>query len=200
VSDPAATDVLQFWLGSSTGEPPSADTRTRWWKKDEAFDAEIRRRFGTLHERACIGGLDDWAESPRGCLALVIVLDQFSRNLHRGSPRAWAQDDQALEHVERALARGDDGELAPFERLFLYMPMMHAEHLAAQNRCVEVIGTLAREAPEPLRAGFENNLDFAVQHRDIIERFGRFPHRNEVLGRTSTAEELEFLKQPGSSF
>jgi uncharacterized protein (DUF924 family) len=196
MSTPQSCDVLEFWLGSSDGETPPPEVRKRWWTKDPAFDREIRERFGDLHERACAGELDGWTESPRGTLALVILLDQFSRNLHRGNPRSWSSDDKTQSIVEGALERGLDQQLAPYERLFLYMPLMHAEDLGAQVRCIEKMKELAETAGQD----FAGNVDYAKRHHAIIERFGRFPHRNEILGRHSTDEEKEFLTQPGSSF
>lgn len=194
-------DVLEFWLGSGpTDQAVRPEVSSRWWKKDAAFDAEIRERFGAVYDQAVRGELDGWSETPRGNVALVVVLDQFSRNIHRDDPRAWAADDKARQRTLAGLARGDESQLGPYERMFLYMPLMHAEDRTLQQKCVERFEALAREAPESLREGFEGNLRYAHAHRDIIERFGRFPHRNAVLGRESTAEEIEFLKQPGSSF
>lgn len=172
-------DVLTFWFA----DPERA------WKKDPAFDDELRRRFGALHAAVLRGEHDDWCATPRGVLAYVLVLDQLSRNLHRGDPRAFAGDARALTAAARAVDAGQDRALAPIERGFLYMPFMHSEALADQERAVALFAALG----EPF-------LPFAVQHRDIVARFGRFPHRNAVLGRESTPEEREFLTQPGSSF
>ncbi len=172
-------DVLRFWF-----EDPS-----RWWKKDPAFDAEVRAKFEPLHDAIDRGEHEDWLETPRGALAYVIVLDQFSRNMFRGTERMFASDERARAAVRRALDRGDDRALAEAERTFLGMPLMHSEDLADQDRSVAFFA-----------AGPEDNRKFAEQHRDIVRRFRRFPHRNAILGRTSTPEEIEFLKQPGSSF
>jgi uncharacterized protein (DUF924 family) len=199
VSSPAA--VLDFWLGP-TGEDGDVDDthRARWWKASREFDAEIRERFGALHEQACRGKLDSWKETPEGRVALIIVLDQFSRNLHRGDPRAFAQDARAAELTLEAIETGEDQQLSPFERVFLYMPLMHAEDRGRQQRGVECFTHLADQAPPSLQAALRSNLEFAERHRDIVAQFGRFPHRNAVLGRTSTPEEVAFLREPGSSF
>jgi uncharacterized protein (DUF924 family) len=195
------SDVIEFWFGSADGAIPPAETRQRWWKKDPAFDAEIQRRFGDLHAQACRGELDDWADTPRGALALIILLDQFSRNLHRGDPRSWAHDDKALALARRVITEGKDRELSTFERAFVYMPLMHAEDLPAQEECIEQMKGLAEDASsEDEKKTFASNVDYARQHRDIVARFGRFPHRNEILGRETTEEEREFLTKPGSSF
>ena len=172
--------VLDFWFSHSD----------RWWDKDPAFDAEIRDRFGALHAEIEAGEHEAWRATPRGALAYVIVLDQFSRNMFRDTPRMFASDRQALGAAREALARGDAQALGPDERSFLYMPLMHSEDLADQERCVELFREL----------GNAYSLDFAEQHLAIIRRFGRFPHRNQILGRASTPEEREFLTQPNSSF
>lgn len=188
-SDTRSREVLDFWFGV-----PAAAPRMEWFRKDEAFDAEIRRRFGALHAAAAVGELDAWRASAEPMLALVIVLDQFSRNLFRGDARAFAQDAYALDCAKQAVARHDDLALLPVQRQFLYLPFEHSEDLGDQERGVELM--LALDAFEETR-GISS---WAVKHRDIVARFGRFPHRNAALGRASTAEELEFLKQPGSSF
>ncbi len=185
------TEVLDFWFG-----PPElrGKARPEWFRKDEKFDAEIRRRFVALHASAALGEREAWRAEPRSMLALVIVLDQFSRNLYRGDARAFAQDAHALGCVREALARGDDAKLLPVERQFLYMPLEHSEDLANQDRAVELMHGL--EAFEETRG----LIEWAERHRVIIRRFGRFPHRNAVLGRVSSGEEAGFLKEPGSSF
>ena len=185
----AADEVLAFWFG----EPPGP-SRREWFVKDPAFDARIRERFGALHARALARELESWREAPRPMLALVVVLDQFSRNLHRGDARAFAADAHALECARQAIARGDDRALLPVERQFLYLPFEHSESLADQDLALELMGQLD---------GFAETKDaseWARRHRVIIERFGRFPHRNAALGRESTAEEVAFLAQPGSGF
>lgn len=195
-------EVLEFWFGEA--DPPADvgdDVFARFWKKDTAFDQLIAQRFGELHARACRGELDHWAETPRGRLALVIVLDQFSRNLFRGDPRAFAQDESALKHALAGIDGGELSRLTPLQRYFLVMPLMHSEDLAIQRRCVELFERLAAETLDAgLAKRFSGAADYARRHRDIVERFGRFPHRNAVLARASTPEEQAFLKQPGSSF
>lgn len=175
--------LLAFWFAPAHKE--------KWFARDEAFDAELRRRFGALHEAAARGELEAWKKTPRGCLALIILLDQLTRNFQRGSPRSYVNDAAALALAKEAVARGHDAALDESERAFLYMPFEHSEKLADQERGVELIAGLAADP------GWHK---FAVMHRDIIARFGRFPHRNAILGRESTAEELAFLKQLGSSF
>jgi uncharacterized protein (DUF924 family) len=182
-------EVLGFWFGKldEQGRVDAAHV-SRWWRKDPAFDAEIRTRFGALHEAVLGGEREHWLTTPRGRLAFVIVLDQFSRNMYRDSARAFAGDGRAVEVVLDGLAAGADQQLRAQERPFFYMPLMHSERLEFQDRCIAL---------------FENDADFvkyAGRHRDIIRRFGRFPHRNAVLGRPCTDEELAFLEQPGSSF
>ncbi|HUP98643.1 MAG TPA: DUF924 family protein [Usitatibacter sp.] len=186
---PLISEVLEFWFGKEPGP-----ARPEWFRKDDAFDAEIRQRFGELHDRASRRELEAWRASPEPMLALVIVLDQFSRNLYRGDPRAFAQDPHARECAVDAVTRGDHLVLLPVQRQFLFLPLEHSEDLGDQEKGVELMCSL--EAFEETRG----MVVWAERHRDIVARFGRFPHRNACLGRTSTPEELEFLKQPGSSF
>ncbi len=183
--------VLEFWFG---GEERRGKARAKWYNKDEKFDAELREQFAGLHARAARREIEAWRASPETMLALVLLLDQFSRNLHRGDPRAFAQDAHALECAREAIARGDDLAMLPVERQFLYMPFEHSEDPADQDLAVEKMRSL--EAFEQTRG----LTRWAERHRDVIRRFGRFPHRNDILGRASTPEEIEFLKQPGSSF
>jgi uncharacterized protein (DUF924 family) len=194
-------DVLDYWIGALDEDGQAApDKRARWWRKDPALDAEIAQRFGAEIERAARGEIDAWAHTPRGRVALVVLLDQLSRNAFRGTARAFACDARALALAEEGTSRGEDDTLAFTERWFLYMPFMHAEDRAAQARSVALFERLADGAPPPLRESARSGLSFAQRHRDIVERFGRFPHRNAWLGRTTTPEEAEFLTQPGSSF
>ncbi len=181
--DHAWEPILAFWFAPGMAE--------RWFRKDPAFDVEVRARLQAPHEAAVAGGYAAWAESPRGALALVILLDQVPRNLYRDDPRAFASDAAALRVARAAIERGDDKRLEQVERLFLYLPLEHSESLADQEDCVRLFGMLD-ENPEW--------QDYAERHRDIIARFGRFPHRNAVLGRVCTPEEDEFLTRPGSSF
>lgn len=180
--------VLRFWFEDATPE--------QWFQKDDAFDAAIAARFAETNRLACAGALDVWAEDPRGRLALIVAIDQFSRNLHRGSPRAFAADGKALGLTREGIARGHDAPLAPVEKPFFYMPLMHSEHLGDQELCVDYFRALAKVGGERAAKG----LEAAIRHHEIIERFGRFPHRNEVLGRKTTPEEAAFLKEPNSSF
>jgi len=191
-------DVLTFWFGKP-GTPPLSHS-TKWWTKDAAFDEEVKDSFLETHELGARGALDGWKSAPRGRLALVIVLDQFSRNIFRGTARSFAQDARACDSTLEAIAAGDEQSLELIERSFLYMPLMHAEDVDLQHKCVAAFDRLLKKSPEPLQKYIANCLDFAKKHAEIIERFGRFPHRNDILGRASSAEELEFLKQPGSSF
>ncbi len=196
-----AESVLTFWFGELDADGlATPQAAQRWWTKDAAFDAEVRERFGTVLSALLAGQHRDWLDTPRGRLAYVIVLDQFSRNIHRGSARAFEADALALEVARAGVERGDDQALRGHERVFLYMPFMHSEALADQERCVSLFRALCDSSSGAVRATAENNLDFAIQHRDIIARWGRFPHRNDVLGRPSSDAERAFLQQPGSSF
>ncbi len=198
---PAAADVLAFWFGDLDADGlAAADRAERWWIKSSAFDDEIRRRFGAEHAAVAAGRRAGWRTTARGRLAEVVVLDQFSRNLFRETARMYAWDATALALAESALARGDDAFLATDECAFLYMPFMHSESLADQARCVALFEKLAAACSDRARDRVLGNLRFAVAHRDIVARFGRFPHRSVLLGRASTPEEEAFLKQPGSSF
>jgi len=184
-----AEDVLAFWFGEGADY---GRRHKRWFEKQPAFDAEVAQRFLGLYEQLAAGR--EWLDSARERLARLLVLDQFPRNMFRGTARAFATDALALETARLALERGDDAMLLPVERLFLYLPFEHSEALEDQNRACELTQALAA-FPET-----EDAHRYALAHRDVIRRFGRFPHRNSILGRASTAEELEFLKQPGSSF
>jgi uncharacterized protein (DUF924 family) len=179
----ALEDVLGFWFAE--GRKP------QWFAGGEAFDAEVRRALLPHLESALAGRYESWRREPRGCLALCLLLDQVPRNVYRGTPRAFACDAAALAVTRHALALGFDRALADLERVFLYMPLEHSENLKDQQDCVRLMAGLESAA---------EYLPYAEQHRDIIARFGRFPHRNAILGRESSDEELEFLKQPNSSF
>ena len=204
---PLAAEILDFWFVPREGEAaaddaqtiPSAHGRTRvergaWFRKDDAFDREIRERFGTALAAGIAGAFGEWCATPQGSLARVVLLDQFTRNAFRGTPAAFAGDAGALATAEDAIGRGFDARLEAHERWFLYMPFQHSELLAMQERAVELFAALGAQT------GLTGPLRYAERHRDIVRRFGRFPHRNEILGRTSTAEELVFLAQPGSRF
>jgi uncharacterized protein (DUF924 family) len=170
-----------------------------WWMGGDAIDAEIRERFGTRVDEALAGKLGGWTDSPRGSLALVILLDQFTRNLGRGSAGAFAGDRAALQTCLSAIERGQDRHLRPIERAFLYMPMMHAEDRDMARRSIETFEQLSREVAV-LGGNYPDFRSHAVQHADIVLRFGRFPHRNEILGRTPSPDESEFLASGGPSF
>ncbi|WP_114239004.1 DUF924 family protein [Dyella sp. C9] len=186
------TDVLEFWFD------PVAEAC--WFERNEAFDARIRQRFGDTWVAAVRGELDDWAATPEGWLALLIVLDQFSRNLHRDDARAWAADGQAQALARAGIARGDDQRLLPLQRLFAYLPLEHAEDAALQRLCVQLFHQLAEQQTGVDRHRFEGFLDYARRHHDVIDTFGRFPHRNAVLGRASTPAEQDYLASPGAGF
>ncbi|MGJ3245231.1 MAG: DUF924 family protein [Elainellaceae cyanobacterium] len=190
------TDVLEFWFGDPSSKDAEYEQRRKlWFRKQETVDQEIRERFESTYERAASGQLDSWHNSPEGCLALVIVLDQFPRNMFRNDPNAFATDAKALAVSQWAIAQRFDQALDPIQRLFLYLPFEHSEQLTHQNQSVEHFARLVNDAPE-----LSDTYSYAIRHRQVIERFGRFPHRNSILGRNSTPEEREFLKQPGSSF
>jgi uncharacterized protein (DUF924 family) len=184
-------DVLDFWFGALEER---GKRRREWFAKDPAFDAQIRERFGALHASAARRELEMWRMSPDSMLALVIVLDQFSRHIHRGDARAFAQDAHARDCAVEALMRHDDMGFLPVERQFLYLPLEHSEDPMDQEKAVDLFRSL--DAFEETRGASE----WAVRHRDVIRRFGRFPHRNAALGRASSAEEREFLARPGSGF
>jgi uncharacterized protein (DUF924 family) len=185
--------VVDFWF-LPAGDPQHGTSRPEWWRKDKTFDAAIHAQFGPLIEEALAGGLSDWDRDPHGALARIIVLDQFTRNTFRDTPRAFAGDKLAQAATLEMIESGRDRLFKPVERWFVYMPLQHAEDLALQERSVGLFAALGKDP------GMDSGLDYAVRHRDIIARFGRFPHRNRILGRESTPEEIEFLKQPGSSF
>jgi uncharacterized protein (DUF924 family) len=188
--DDAQEALLDFWFGP----PGTAAAREVWFKPDPAFDAALRERFGTLCARAERGELDPWAETARGALALVLLLDQLPRNLNRGQPAAFACDAKARAAARQAIARGLDQDLPPVQRQFLYLPFEHSESLADQEEAVRLFAAL------PDGTFRDHCVEFARRHRAIIARFGRFPHRNRALARPSTAEEDSFLEEPGSSF
>lgn len=192
--DAQAQDVLDFWF-LPPDNPDYGQARGEWFRKDDAFDAHIRARFGTLIDAAIEGGLRAWDATPHGALARLIVLDQFTRNVYRGTPRAFAGDTRALALAVALTQAGQDQLLPPMLRAFAYLPFEHAEDLAMQARAVELFQLLSQAQP-----GFDGMLDYAQRHQEVIARFGRFPHRNAILGRASTPQEVEFLRQPGSSF
>lgn len=199
--DPRAEAVLAFWFGDGADDAAIlAEKSAIWFTKDPAIDAAIRERFGGLREAVIGAQLDGWLATPRGGLALIVLIDQFSRNLFRDDARAFEHDALARSWTERMLDSGADRELRLVERVFAYLPLEHSESIADQDRCVALFGALRDTAPPVLHEAFTTFLDFARRHREIIARFGRFPHRNAVLGRVSTDAEVAFLAEPGSSF
>jgi uncharacterized protein (DUF924 family) len=193
--------VLGFWFGDALGSPEAAAARRiLWFGGDCSFDERIRERFEGLPSRALGGGLDSWRQGARSGLALVLVLDQFPRNLYRGTARAFAYDPLAREVAVAALESRFDTELAPLEATFLYLPLEHSEDLESQDRCVSLFRILLDRAPADQRSQFELSLAYAIRHREVILRFGRFPHRNAALGRPSTREELSYLESGGETF
>lgn len=190
-----------FWFGDIDDDGDVARRQAAlWWQKSDRTDTLIRERFADWVTAAAAGRLDVWAGDARGRLALIILLDQFPRNIHRGTPRAFAHDAQALSLSLEGRHNGHERQLRPVERVFLYMPLEHAEDPDMQRQSVDAFRCLLDEVEPAQRPPFETFLDFAIQHREIIERFGRFPHRNAILGRKSTAAEAAFLRQPGSGF
>ncbi|PWU12706.1 MAG: DUF924 domain-containing protein [Bdellovibrio sp.] len=178
----APDSVLQFWFEELRPD--------QWFNKNHQLDAEMRERFSPLLAAAAKGELAGWRVTPLGRLAEIILLDQFSRNIYRDSPRAFAQDLLALALAEEAVGTGADRELPPTHKAFLYLPYMHSESKQVHEKALQLFS----------QPGLEGNLEYEKRHKAIIDQFGRYPHRNEILGRTSTPEEIEFLKKPGSSF
>lgn len=194
--------LLDLWFGDETDDVLRAIRQAPlWWGKSSETDALLASRFGELAEAAAKGSLAHWADAPSGRLALLLLLDQLPRNIHRGTPAAFAQDPLARDLCLKGLSIGADKSLSPLERVFFYLPLEHAESREQQARSVALFEALAAEqAGTPAQATFAGFADFARRHQVIIERFGRFPHRNDILGRTSTPEEAAFLQQPGSGF
>lgn len=186
-------EILTFWFGPDSG-PGAFQPRREWFVKDPAFDAHCEQ-FREAHEQAATGALDAWKDEPRSALALLVLLDQLPRNLFRGTARAFATDERARDVARHALARGLDVPLPPVARWFFYLPFMHSEDVHDQRKTVGLFEQLVLK-----HAGSASSLDYARRHLVIVERFGRFPHRNAALGRESTPEESAFLEEPGSSF
>jgi uncharacterized protein (DUF924 family) len=190
-----AQDVLDFWF-LPEGAEGRGQQRIEWFRKDEAFDTAVRERFGALIAQAMAGGLREWDEiGPRGTLARILVLDQFPRNAMRGKPESFSGDTLALLAARQLVESGEHMALSPVERQFAYMPFEHAEDARMQEQAVTLFTELAQA-----HAGFDEALDYAHRHRGVIARFGRFPHRNVILGRASTPEELAYLALPGAGF
>ena len=194
-------EVLEFWFGTNQDDGAVCEEKSPlWWAKNENIDQAIAGRFGPLVRSAAERELSAWTSTPRGRLALIILLDQFTRNIYRDTPQAFAQDSYARRLCLEGVEIGDDQKLKLIERVFFYLPLEHAESLELQEKCLGHFEELLRSSPPSSREEFSSFLDFATRHRDVIAKFGRFPHRNVILDRTSTREEVEFLRRPGSSF
>ncbi len=193
--------LLEWWFGSAESPTEMAKAKgTLWFGKSKAQDTEAQRRFGDLVDKALSGGLKEWAESPDGWLALVLLLDQLPRMIYRDTPKAFAGDERAQLLVAHGLKLGRDQHLDPLQRSFIYLVLEHSENLDAQHQAVARFTDLLALLPTTDRKFLTSSLDYAERHRTIIARFGRFPHRNDILGRVCTPEEIEFLKEPGSRF
>ena len=193
--------ILEFWFGSDPDDSVVAKEKSAlWWLKNTQIDNEIRQRFESWVAKAAGGELWRWQTTPRGRLALILLTDQFPRNIYRDSAGAFTHDSKAMAWSLDGIKQGLDLKLRPIERVFFYLPLEHAESLEHQERSVKYFGQLVSNVGPEQKRTFQEYLDFAVRHRDVIARFGRFPHRNKILGRESTHEELAFLDQPGSSF
>lgn len=188
-----AKEILDFWFGSPD-EPGYGKPKSFWFNKKPEFDEELQMRFLTDYQKAAAGNLDDWINASDSCLALILLLDQFPRNMFRDTPQAFATDWEALSAAQHAVAQGYDKKLLPVQRWFIYLPFEHSENLEHQRQAVRLFQQLGDD-PDSASC-----IDYAIRHMQVIQRFGRFPHRNEILGRVSTLEEKEFLKQKGSSF
>lgn len=195
------TEVLRFWLGAyPLDEDAMQRVQAQWFQKNKAFDQEMAARFGVTIAAARAGQLNVWAEQPDSWLALLIVLDQFSRNMFRDSPQAFASDAQAVRVAQHGLAQGMDQALPPMARIFCYLPLEHAEDLALQARSVALFAALCDDPQAQPPEFFATTLDYARKHQEVIQRHGRFPHRNAALGRANTEAERLYLAQPGAGF
>lgn len=193
--------ILRYWFGTDAADAAIIQEKTAlWWKKNPEVDEEIRCRFKPLLAEEMRGALESWSAEPRGHLARILLCDQFPRNIYRGKPESFMYDARAKQLARVALDRGWDRPLRPVERVFVYLPFEHSEDAQDQSLSVELFSALYNVVAEELKQPFHSYLDFAVKHKEIIDRFGRFPHRNAILSRLSTPEELEFLDGPGSSF
>jgi uncharacterized protein (DUF924 family) len=196
-----ADSIVDHWFGDDLESPKAVSERSRqWFASDPTFDELIRSRFRTLPDQALNGDFAEWTRTPLSTLALVLILDQFPRNLYRGSPRSFAYDSAAVNISRKAVARNLDHELHPLHAVFLYLPLEHSEDQELQNQCVSLFRQLVERAPSLLTNQFSSFLEYAERHHAVIEQFGRFPHRNSILGRISTPEELEFLHSGGDTF
>ncbi|MEX2162925.1 MAG: DUF924 family protein [Sulfuricaulis sp.] len=193
--------ILHYWFGGAANNAEIVREKSAlWWKKDPGVDAEIRRRFEMMLDAEIKDEFASWSSSPRGQLARVLLCDQFPRNMYRDSPRAFDYDERARKLAREALDAGRDKKLRPVERVFLFLPFEHSEAVDDQVLGLRLYTALVEDVPETDRPTYQKFLEFARKHKEIIDRFGRFPHRNAILGRQSTAAEAEFLKGPGSSF
>ncbi|HEX9584436.1 MAG TPA: DUF924 family protein [Gammaproteobacteria bacterium] len=193
--------ILHYWFGGAKNDAEIISEKSSlWWKKDPGVDAEIRRRFEMMLDAEIKHEFASWSNSPRGQLARILLCDQFPRNMYRDTPRAFDYDKRARELARNALDKGLDKKLRPVERVFLYLPFEHSETVDDQALSLRLFTELVEAVPETDRPTYLKYLEFAQKHKDIVDRFGRFPHRNAILGRDSTPEETEFLNGPGSSF
>jgi len=195
-----AAVVLDFWFGDPEDAGNVASRGKLWFAPTREQDQALREGFGNLHERAQRGELEHWRDKPRSALALILLLDQFTRSLYRGTRAAFANDTRALAISQGGISRGMDGAMGIAERAFWYMPFQHSEDLAVQHESVRLFKELLEDSPAPFESFSRESYEFAVLHCEIVERFGRFPHRNELLGRTSTAEEKQYLDGGGHRF
>lgn len=194
-------DLLELWFGDKKDDIEAGESQSAlWWGQSAETDAMLTARFGQAAAAAATGVLDHWTGSPRGRLALILLLDQLPRVIHRGTPGAFAQDEKARSVAAQGLLSGADRLLRPIERVFFYLPFEHSENSEDQQRSVDLYRSMAGEVPDAWKGPFDFYLDFALRHQEIVDRFGRFPHRNAILGRESTPGEIEYLKEPGSGF
>jgi uncharacterized protein (DUF924 family) len=196
-----AATIREFWFGNNLADPDLARSRAGlWWQKDAQIDRHIADRFESWVIKAANRELDRWLATPTGCLALILLTDQFPRNIYRNTSQAFAHDPLARSWCTQGIQTGADLQLHPIERLFFYLPLEHSESLADQDRSVALLQSLAIAVEPSVRSTFEDFTTFAIRHRDIIARFDRFPHRNAILGRESSPAEIAFLAEPNSSF
>ena len=201
MTNPDIHRVLDFWFQPGTMDQPTIDSRMdRWFTADAVTDAVLRNEFGPLVEQASKDQLDAWVATPEGRLALILMLDQFRRSIYRGTPKAFSRDPHALKLCVEGAMKGDYKTLNPFQQAFYFMPLQHAESLKIQERSVKIYEGLVTGVSDTLKATFATFAQFAELHHDIVESFGRFPHRNKTLGRANTAEEQEYLGSGAPSF
>lgn len=193
-------EILEFWFGDTMDDPDWSAHNKRWYSGGDRFDQAIRQRFGSQVDVALEHGLLHWERAAEPAMALILLLDQFTRNIFRGEARAFSGDERARRVLKHGLEHGFDQSLSYMQRSFFYMPLEHSENLADQNHCVELFERLLDEVPGTFKANIQSSLDFAVRHREIVSRFGRFPHRNQVMGRQTTEEEEQYLKEGGARF